>query len=337
MGKLIRVGFAALLVLVVMSFLSCSSIQPYQGGDSVKIDGIPGPEDLVLDTLSGTPRLLVSSADRREGGREGQIFTVELSGYAAKALPRNGGPAGPSFNPHGISIVKDNDGTSLLYVVNHRSDGKGKKEHSIVVYEMFQDRLAFIKELTSPLLVSPNDLCALPDGSMYISNDGSGKGGMMEIILSRKKSTVVWYDGSGNWRVSADKLAMANGIQVSGATLFLAVTRENAVYAYGIGPNGSLETREKLASVKGADNITLEGDFLYIAGHVKDLALASHMTNPARKAPSTVFRIRKNDGETVIVFQDDGNLISAASVAVPYEGTLFIGQIADDYIVAVNL
>ena len=329
-------ALAAGLCLLALGLMSCSSIKPYDRGEPAVLRGLPGPEDMVLDSLSGQPRLLVSSADRRGHSQEGRIFSVDFTTFTAVSLPRLDEPEGLSFNPHGISLVRSGTGRTLLYVINHRSDREDQSRHSILVYEVLPNHLVFTEELTSPLLVSPNDLCALPDGSIYVSNDSSGKGGMMELILSLKRSTVVHYDGSGKWTVAAEKLAMANGIQAEGKTLYLAVTRENAVYTCPINDDGTLGPRSLLARVKGADNITLDKGYLYAAGHLKDLALAGHMQNPDKKAPSTVFRIDSNSGDSTIVFQDDGSLISAASVAVPHNGSLYIGQIADDGIVRVE-
>ena len=77
-------------------------------------------------------------------------------------------------------------------------------------------------------------------------------------------------------------------------------------------------------------------DYIFVAAHLKDIALARHMSNPGFPAPSVVYRIDRTTGNRVLVYADGGDTISAASTALPAEGFLFIGQIAGDFIVRVR-
>lgn len=331
---------AVLVFASVMYAAGCAVVPPATDEPAVRIGSIPGPEDMVLDRYTKGTRLLVSSADRRGRGLPGEIYAVDTVTLEKFALPRAGGPGGRSFSPHGLSLVMYPDGTRLLYVVNHYPEEDveryGILPHSILIFQVYNRSLNFLEEITDPLLVSPNDLSALPDGTIYVTNDGSGGGGMLEIVLGMKRATVVMISPEGESRVVAEDLAMANGIQAAKDELYVAVTRENAVYRYHRAADGTLSEREELAYVKGPDNLTLTEEYLLVAAHLKDLALARHMSDPMKPAPSVVYRIDRESGARLLLYADGGETISAASVAVPTEGYLFIGQIAGDYLIRVR-
>ena len=204
--RISSLSLCAVSAVVLVFILGCSSLPQDTEIEHWKIEGIPGPEDIVVDTSGGVSRLLVSSSDRRGRGIPGEIFTVGCSTLEKTVLPRKGGPQGSTFNPHGLSLTLDESGRTLLYVINHASDKEGEKTiRSVLVYTVEPDRLVLEETLKSPLLTSPNDLFALPDGTVYVSNDSSAEGGLMELILGLKRSTVVRYDPPLRRMVRSDR------------------------------------------------------------------------------------------------------------------------------------
>ncbi len=295
------------------------------------IDGMPGPEDMALDIWHTPPRLLVSSDDRRHNQKQGQIFTVDVETNSVTRLKREGEPEGLSFHPHGLDIIQNPDGRVILYVINRQKESTGAG-HAVIIYEVFPDRLVFQKILSDSLLSSPNDLAVRTDGSIYVTNDKSERGGMGEIIFRLKRSTVVHFDGQGQWRVAADGLAMANGIALNGERVYVAATRENAIYSFISRGDGQLTAKELFAEVKGPDNFSITGSYLLVGSHTKPMALISHLKDPENKAPSLIYSIHLRSGEIKPIFYNDGRIISAASVGVQYRDTLYIGQIFNSYI-----
>lgn len=307
----------------------------YANPETMMIDGLPGPEDIAVDSFGDTPRLFVSSTDRREGIKAGEIFEVPAETGAARPLPRAGEPDGLIFNPHGIDIMQDDRGDIFLYAIIHwREDGGDK--HAVVRYQVSSDLLIFDQIYTDPLLVSPNDLSVLSDGTMYVSNDASGRGGMFETVLGLKRSTVVFFDGS-KWSVAADGIAMANGIAVFPDVVYLSATRENRVYVFKREQSGGLTDKQVLARIKGPDNISVFGNSLIVAGHRKSLALARHLgaSKHPPSSPTTIYQIDTGTNEMGILFTDNGDLISAGSVGVISGGCLCIGQIMDPFVLCV--
>ena len=342
-------------LLLLLPLLSCrSELGAIDSYESTRIEGLPGPEDIVLDDLNPRPRLLISSTDRRHGEKRGQIYALDLRTDTVQILPRRGEPQGLSFHPHGIDLVRDMQGKAYLYVITHREEepdkGRARPEgpaHAVVRYELFPDRLEFRQLYEDPLLVSPNDLSARPDGSIYVSNDSSKKGGLFELVFALKRSNVVYFNGS-SWIIAASSLAMANGIVALDDRVYVAVTREHKTYQFTPRPDGSLGDKKILARVRGPDNLTLhKGDLrgdeggsdrvLLVAAHEKDMALMRHMSSSSKKSPTAIYSVGLLNGAVTPVFKDNGSRISAGSVAVMSASRLYIGQIMDPFILGVQL
>ncbi len=292
--------------------------------------GMPGPEDLVL---AGPDRLLVSSQDRRTTPPlPGAIYELHMPTGRVTELPRVGEPEGMSFHPHGLDLVRGDDGVLRLYAISHRPEGE-EPPHGIVVYRVHDDRLEFERLLEDPLLTSPNDLAALADGQLYVGNDRSAGGGLSELILGLKKATLVHFDGRSEWKVVADGLAYCNGVAVVGHRVILAATRENAIYSFAILGDGSLTHKTRLARVPAPDNFFVAGDDLFVAAHPSATAFIGHARNPARPSPSHVYRLDLGTRELQLLFADDGRGISASSTGIWLDQTLWIGQVFEPFVV----
>lgn len=324
-----RRTFVTLGLLVGLAAGGCAPRALYSF-DLTRHDGIPGPEDMVLD---GPDRLLISSQDRRsEPWPTGGIYALHMPSGRIAELPRVGEPEGLSFHPHGIDLVRRDDGEVWLYAITHREPGE-EPPHSIAVYRVRPDRLEFLELLEDPLLASPNDLAATPDGQVYVSNDGSANHGLAEVIFAMKKSTVVHRDVRGNWKVVADRLAYCNGIAVVGNRVIVATTREHAIYGFSILGDGSLTHKTRLARVKGPDNFFVAGDDLFVACHPRAMAFAAHALNPKKRSPSRIYRLDLASGELLLVFADDGSGISASATGIWLDQTLWIGQVFDPFVI----
>jgi sugar lactone lactonase YvrE len=155
---------------------------------------------------------------------------------------------------------------------------------------------------------------------------------MLELILGLRRSTVVYYDGLGSWSTAAERLAMANSVAIDGEMVYVSATRANQVYAYRASEDGRLLDRRRLARVRGPDNLILDDKTLLVAAHLNTLAFMRHARDPAKRSPSTVYALQLPSGARETVFADDGSRISAASVAVLYQGMLYLGQIFEDFL-----
>jgi sugar lactone lactonase YvrE len=313
-----------------MLLAGCANLPQSNTEGCQAIAGIPGPEDLTLDRWSDPPRLIVSSDDRRNPANPGKLLAVCLSGGMVTELSRRGEPAGLILHPHGIDLVQARDGTLQLYVVTHPHRGEGSE--AVIQYRLERDYLVFQRRYSGSHLVSPNDLAARPDGSFYVCNDSSARGGMLELILGLRRSSVVYFDGLGTWSVAAERLAMANSAAIDRDRMYVSATRANRIYAFRIAEDGRLIERRDLARVRGPDNLTLDGNTLLVAAHVNTIAFMRHARDPKKRSPSTVYAIALPSGPTTALFADDGSRISGASVALRYKGLLYLGQVFEPFL-----
>lgn len=312
------------------------TIQPYFSGTCKEVPGIVGPEDITIHPAR--PLAYISGYDRRAartGGKgRGAIFAYDLSAEAER--PVNLTPkADEDFRPHGISVFAGADGRDVLFVVNHQGGA-----HRIDVFDLRDGGLVHRDSITSPLLVSPNDVAAVGPGSFYVTNDhGSGTGWMRkaEDYLRMRRSNVLYFDGSRFVEV-ATGIGYANGINASpdGRMIYVCALTEGRLHVYDRDPaSGRLTLRNKVFLGTGADNVEVDprtGD-LWIGAHLKLLTFVRYSKGLRPVAPSQVLRLSETEpGRFNVeeVFLDTGERISGSSVAAACcGGRLLIGAVMD--------
>ena len=295
----------------------------------------PGVEDMQISYADDF--MLFSSDDRasrRDGNpKQGHLYYLDLTKPSFEPLPLTTDLKIP-FYPHGISMVRTAEHAYRVYAVNH-VDGR----HSIEVFDLQQDRLTHIQTLKDTSMISPNDIVALDGERFYFTNDHGytqGLGKLGEEYLGWAASNVVYYDGQG-YREVADGIAYANGINLDRerGLLFVASPRDFLVKVYEVTANGALEFIEDVACGTGVDNIEFAPDGkLWIGCHPSLLAFTAYAKGNAPIAPSEIITIDykgKGDYSIESVFLDDGNQMSAATVATVYNDFIFVGNVMDDH------
>ena len=295
----------------------------------------PGVEDMQISYADDF--MLFSSDDRasrRDGNpKQGHLYYLDLTKPSFEPLPLTTDLKIP-FYPHGISMVRTAEHAHRVYAVNH-VDGR----HSIEVFDLQQDRLTHIQTLKDTSMISPNDIVALDGERFYFTNDHGytqGLGKLGEEYLGWAASNVVYYDGQG-YREVADGIAYANGINLDRerGLLFVASPRDFLVKVYEVTANGALEFIEDVACGTGVDNIEFAPDGkLWIGCHPSLLAFTAYAKGNAPIAPSEIITIDykgKGDYSIESVFLDDGNQMSAATVATVYNDLIFVGNVMDDH------
>lgn len=208
-----------LLPLLTFAVLSLSQAAPALAGEMPdakplagckRISGTPGPEDIALSRANRT--LYVSSHDRRHFEKTGKLLAVDLSKPTDDLKATELQITYPSgFRPHGMSLVAD-AGSEKLYVISHA--GLEDAKHTIEVFAKTTQGFSHVKTLKSPLLDSPNDLYALPDGRIFVSND-HGPGGkfsqFIEDLFRLERSRISYFDGK-EWSYLDPAVAGGNGI-----------------------------------------------------------------------------------------------------------------------------
>lgn len=326
-----------LFILISILFFACKTI-PNSHFTFHSIDKIiiaPGPEDMVLDTFSSKPRLIISCSARRKNEKPfAEIMQYDLISGEKKILERKNDVT-KSFNPHGIDIRKIGS-TIWLYVISH-NDAENKQE--IITYKVFENHLEYTQTFTHPLIVSPNDITIAPDASFYVTNDAKKRNNMMEKIWAKRSSTIIHMQTQLNEeaKIATKNLAYANGIFCLDTIVFISTTQRKELNEYNIQANGTLLKTKNLARIKGMDNISMYKDWLIVPAHLKFIKFIKHVSKSENKSPSVVYAINRKTGEQKVLFSDDGKKISAASTALIYKGYMYISQVFDDFILKIKL
>lgn len=295
----------------------------------------PGPDKVIVQATP-TPRLLISSHDRRHFSRTGDIYAYTPSTKAMVILPRVGEPEGFRFRPHGMALTQ-RDERWLLYVISHDPD-LVSDQHSLMVYEVLDDQLRFREQLLSPLLSAPNDVAISPDGSVYVTNERADGASIVEWLFLQRKATVVMYRPDLGWRVAAGQFAIANGVAVLGEHLWVTQTIGEGMVRFRRGPDGQLSERTQMTSLSLLDGLSVasNGDLLSSA-YPSLIGLGLHWQRPASNSPTTIYAIDPVSAQSRVIFSDSGEHISAISSAQTFNGRLYAGQLFDPYLLSCPL
>ena len=332
---LILVGIMAVRTLHLAGVFK--TIKPHTGCERLVIGGMPGPEDITIHPGNGLA--YISSDDRRAraAGRDvkGRIFVLDPKTDIPE--PRELTLTEPKdFHPHGISLLVDADGRTLLFAVNHRADGP-----FVEIFEVAGHALLHRESVSHPLMFSPNDVVAVGPRSFYVTNDHGSRtprGRMFENYLFLNKAFILYFDGRG-MAVAAKGIGYANGIAMSpdGATVYVAGSSDRSIRVFKRDAAiGGLTRSFRIKTGSAPDNIELDASGnLWIAAHPKMLRFAKHAADPKATSPSQVLRIAARgpkDSAVEEVYLDNGSEISGSSVAAPFPGGFLIGQVFGDQV-----
>lgn len=342
-------GFAliALVVSVVVTLIQAGAwvkVTPHQPGPCQRVAMPAGPEDIVLDQTKAQAFASVNDwrgfAAAGEPVGQGQLMRLWWEGDALKVQDWTPAAlkAGP-FRPHGMSLYTE--GTRRwLFVLNHRSS----REHTIERLEITAQGLSHQETLRIPQLHSPNDLWAASLDELYITNDhASGRHWVKiaEDLTSWAGADVVRWTPT-QVRVVAKGLRYANGIESNedGSIVYVSETSARQVRVFNRSPqDGALTERERVAlgDHGGPDNISrdLKGR-LWVATYPNMLSYLRHVADAQVPSPSKVIRLNQ-DGAQEEIFADSGELISTASVALPWGSKLLIGNVFSSHLVVCAL
>jgi len=298
------------------------TVTPHFAGTCKAVEGVPSPEDLLIDSATGVA--YISSYDRSAAARgapePGAILAYDLNDPSPDLV--NLTPeADAEFRPHGISLYRDATGDARLFVVNHPSDGD-----AIELFDLTPEGLAHRETLRSDVLTSLNDIVAVGERQVYVTNSrrhSSGLLGWIEANFRMSWGNVVYYDGQA-FSVVLPGVAFPNGINAdrTGAQIYLVSSFDQAVHVYRRDATSGGLTFERSAFVgTRLDNLDVAqtGD-LWVAGR------AQYFESPQ---PSQVVRIRLGrDAEPDVeeVYVNRGDELGNASVAAVHGRHLLIGS-----------
>lgn len=325
------------VVFVLYTFTSTGFFREVNNTESYEVIAkIPmkGAEDFTINYEDG---FMIISQDDRAGRRDGNpskghLYYLDLDSgdFRPQKLTAN---HKLKFYPHGISLLKLDSAHYQILVVNHA------RGHTIEKFELYgNDSLVYATTYRDESMISPNDVIALDEESFYFTNDHgytSYWGRMAENYLGLAVSNVIFYDGK--YREVADGISYANGINISKdrSQVLVASPRSFSLRYYDIQENGDLSFDHNFDVGTGIDNIELDdkGD-LWMGAHPSLLAFTSYAVGKNEIAPSEVIKVTGDLVESL--YTNNGELISASSVAAPYKDLLFVGTVMDDVLLVLK-
>jgi arylesterase / paraoxonase len=333
--------------LVGYSAWRLNIFQPLEPGPVIiceAVVGVAGPED--MEANASGDLVYVSSLDRQlqlknrhtdDGEVRGVImgFDMEDPLLSSNWRDRTGGlPL--QFEPLGISLYEAGDYRRLFVINGH--------DNSVLLYDIADNGdLLLVERFTEPRLTSPNDIIAIGPREFYVSNDlAVGRNsllGQAQFLVGWGGGEIYYFDGN-SWGRAASGLKFANGLAITNESkrLIVAETAGKALSLYDRDPdNGILTLVRRVPLETFPDNFSWREDgSLIIGAHPKPFTLSAHIAIPlSQKAPSQIMALRFDDsgdivGDPVLLYQNDGSELSAATVAVRINNRTIIGALMDN-------
>jgi len=303
--------------------------------EPVQIEVGYGPEDMLWDSISmDEDRILVSCGSRRDEHDKSfnGIYAVNPISEEVIKLKQIGHPEDLEFHSHGFDMAKI-DGQAFLFVINHE-DEKGVQ--SILKYKVNKDELTLDSIIQHPLIISPNDIFVLNDGSFFISNDAGKRGSKTELMLMQKRGSVVYFPVSGAAEIVDKRLGMPNGLYFQEPFLFVSTSMQGKIFRY-TQLNNSFTNKTQIAKkLPGADNLNPYKNGLLVPCHPRYIAFIKHAINAKKHSPSVVYYVSFDGAEKFPIFSDDGSIISCGSTAIVKDDFIYISQIFENYLLKVK-
>ena len=293
-------------------FILCSTIGFSQSIEKIEI--ARGPEDIVLD---GNHLIIACSERRKEKPFTSGIWRLNLDNEQVSQykivlkIERK-------FDPLGIGLLHT-DEQNYLFVTNHIVQ---KKKAEIICFRIDSNQLIEIKAYRHPMIQYPNSVVALSLEEFYFTNS---------LIF---RGNVVHYQ-NGKYQVIAKSIPLANGLCTVNEHLFVTSTLGNKLIK--LSPNGDMFKKETILKLKGPDNIEfLSKNKVLVACHTNRNKFLRYFYNEKRFSPFTIYEVDLKNRTKTVVFEDDGQVMSAGSSAVFYGNDLYVGQIYGGFLLSVK-
>jgi arylesterase/paraoxonase len=327
-------GGVGVAVYVLVSTGQFDTFEVGFSGHCVGIEGIAGPEDIVIHRASELA--FISSHNRRmeisDADQRGAIYLYDLKNPAVD--PINLTPdAGPDFKPAGLSFFETGANEGILFVVSRANEVPvDEARGEVILYQWSGKSLTQIKAVK--VGISPNNVVATGPEQFYVTNDFAYAEGILadfQKILPLPVSEVGYFDGA-DFRIVAEGLGFANGIATSkeGDLIYVAETlsRQISVFDRDV-KSGNLTLREEIELDASPDNINIDQNgHIWLAGHPQLLSLYGHRGDRAKLSPSFLVTLERGAANQYVVkdlMRDAGDLISGASVVAPIGDRFLVG------------
>ena len=356
----ISVIFALLMISVLLIFRSYigpfSEVNNCNSGDNLSIVcGLEkSPEDIVITPdnkyliISGFGGISPLHESNDPRGGEGSLFLMDAYTKANNSLNIRyednvwgdgvcDRDSESSFNPHGIDLVKRDDGKYQLVVVNHlpfetiemfellKTDIESSNEEIVPIWE-----LVWRGCVSVPEEYYLNDVSLAPDGSLFTTHMHSKTISILEFLfksITKGKTgfAMRWDKEFGFSEISNSQGGQPNGIVYDNSTdiLHISLNLSDKIISIDLRENKIINT----FSLNSPDNLVFDGQNLWVTNFEHEILDPLRCVDSVCPLP---FRVTKLDAKSYKVLESwffAGEPFGLPSVAVPISNELISGQI----------
>ena len=330
------IGLGAFLLALLVADLRLGGTlagSPAATGQSCRTVDLAGSAAaLQLDPERGIAYLAL--LDRANGGSAaGTVQLLDLN--LAEPAPRAAMSFDPgNFRPVDLSLLKVEGEPRRLFTISTLPDGEQTVEISA---EAASGGFAPEATLRDPAFRDLTAIAAMGPRTFYlvsIPDAGElGLPGRLDALLRHAPATLLYYDGR-EAHVIVNGMRHAGGLARSpdGKLLYVAETLAKSLRIYEPRPNGAVLLRGTIPLGVSPGKLTVDADgVVWIAAYPKLHALRAHAKDPSRRVPTQVLRFdpRLPVGEVATVYANDGEELSAGTVATRRRDRLVIGALLD--------
>jgi hypothetical protein len=313
------------------------------------IGTIPGPINAEKIAKVPDTRWIISSGMRSTSVPYGRLYAIDSSSLTVQEIypyqasenrdAKIYGAVSASldpleFEPHGLDILKQADGSYKLYVVNH--GGRESVEIFDLDVEGSTPALTWKGDVILPRGTWPNDVAPLADGGFIVSNTADPDANGLEQGMARMfegvetNGAVEWHPGGECTEVAGSAMAGANGVVATqdGKTVFIAGWRnKNIVRLLRDGDSVQVDAVQLDILV---DNLTRTPDGAVLAAGAYNTTPSQIFTCFGSKDhcffPSKVVRVDADTLEATVVVEYGPETFGLGTTAMEVNGEIWVSS-----------
>ena len=347
MGLRLRPGNVLIVVTVMFALLGlhCAKMQRVPFSRCEEVNGLPGPSDMALESRSafGVDRLILATQDRRDQDPQdeyldqGAIKFVPLTGRNRNQVldfSFSGRDEYP-FHPEAIDLLVLG-GSRYLFVLNHARVA----QHAVEIFRIEKTSLVFMGRFRHRFIEYPSDIVGLGLDEFYVLNRRSGNFvehyGLSSLFLG--SGSLIYYRDGTYYRV-LQQLSDPEGLALSPdqTRLWISEGGSGSLIALERGSGPEVRKLARVSLTGHPARLSFSGaDRILVATIPSTWAWSSHESYSAEKAPSRILQVDAIQGTSALAYQDPGNEISGATIALAQGNRIFLGQKFDSFILICN-
>jgi arylesterase/paraoxonase len=339
------IGLAVLLLALLAADLrlggTFTGVPDATGQTCGAVDLAGNAAALQLDPERGIVYLAL--LDRAKPGSAGgtvQLLDLNLAQPAPRAA-MNFDPG--SFRPAGLSLLKAAGEPRRIFAISTLPDGEQTVEISA---ETASGGFSPETTVRDPAFRHLSAIAAIGPRAFYVVSVSNARDELAlparsDALLRRAPATLLYYDGREAHVILSD-LRHAGGLARSpdGKLLYVAETLAQSLRIYEPRSNGAVLLRGTIPLGVSPGRLTVDADgVVWIAAYPKLHALRAHAKDPSLRVPTQVLRFdpRLAFGEVASVYANDGQALSAGTVAARWRDKLVIGALLDHKVLICQL